>query len=73
MRAELASDRRRQHVVLDSSPEYRATQGFYRSREEPVEVLVKGSLQKLVLSSDITRLVGRRAVCRATSPERPCR
>jgi len=45
--------------VSSSSAEYRATQGFYRSfGEEPVEVLVKGSLQKLVLSSDITRLVG---------------
>jgi hydrophobe/amphiphile efflux-3 (HAE3) family protein len=45
--------------VSSSSPEYRATQGFYkRFGEEPVEVLVRGSLQKLVLSSDLDRLVG---------------
>ena len=45
--------------VSSSSPEYRATQRFYRSfGEEPVQVLVKGSLQQLVLSSDLDRLVG---------------
>jgi hydrophobe/amphiphile efflux-3 (HAE3) family protein len=45
--------------VSSSSSEYRATQGFYENfGEEPVEVLVKGDLQKLVLSSDIDRLVG---------------
>jgi len=45
--------------VSSSSPDYRATQSFYRSfGEEPVEVLVSGNLQKLVLSEDIDRLVG---------------
>ncbi len=45
--------------VSSSSPEYRATQSFYkRFGEEPVEVLVKGNLQRLVLSSDLDRLVG---------------
>ncbi len=45
--------------VSSSSSTYRATQSFYRSfGEEPVAVLVKGSLQQLVLSSDLKRLVG---------------
>ncbi len=45
--------------VSSSSPEYRATQRFYRSfGEEPIAVLVKGNLQQLVLSSDIERLLG---------------
>jgi hypothetical protein len=45
--------------VSSSSIEYRETQHFYSSfGEEPVEVLVKGDLQQLVLSSDIGRLVG---------------
>ena len=45
--------------VSSSSSQYRATQKFYESfGEEPVEVLVKGDLQRLVLSSDIDRLVG---------------
>jgi hydrophobe/amphiphile efflux-3 (HAE3) family protein len=45
--------------VSSSSPEYQATQRFYRSfGEEPVAVLVKGNLQQLVLSSDIERLAG---------------
>jgi uncharacterized protein len=45
--------------VSSSSPEYKATQRFYESfGEEPIEVLVKGDLQQLVLSSDIDRLVG---------------
>jgi uncharacterized protein len=45
--------------VSSSSPQYRATQRFYKSfGEEPVEVLVKGNLQQLLLSSDIDRLVG---------------
>jgi predicted RND superfamily exporter protein len=43
--------------VSSSSPEYRATQGFYqRFGEEPVVVLVRGNLEQLVLSSDIDRL-----------------
>jgi len=45
--------------VSSSSPEYGATQKFYKSfGEEPIEVLVKGNLQQLVLSDDIDRLVG---------------
>jgi hydrophobe/amphiphile efflux-3 (HAE3) family protein len=45
--------------VSSSSPEYQATQRFYRSfGEEPIAVLVKGNLQQLVLSSDIERLAG---------------
>jgi uncharacterized protein len=45
--------------VSSSSPEYRATQKFYKNfGEEPIEVLVKGNLQQLVLSSDVDRLVG---------------
>jgi uncharacterized protein len=46
-------------LVGRSSATYKDTQGFYaRFGEEPVEVLVKGDLRKLVLSSDIDRLVG---------------
>jgi hydrophobe/amphiphile efflux-3 (HAE3) family protein len=45
--------------VSGSSPQYRATQGYYRSfGEEPVNVVVRGSLQQLLLSSDIDKLVG---------------
>ena len=45
--------------VSSSSPEYKATQKFYKSfGEEPIEVLVKGNLQQLVLSSDVDRLLG---------------
>jgi hydrophobe/amphiphile efflux-3 (HAE3) family protein len=45
--------------VSSSSPTYRATHRFYENfGEEPVDVLVKGSLQQLLLSSDIDRLVG---------------
>ena len=45
--------------VSSSSPRYRATQRYYRSfGEEPVDVVVRGSLQQLLLSSDIDRLVG---------------
>jgi hydrophobe/amphiphile efflux-3 (HAE3) family protein len=46
-------------LVGRSSSTYKDTQGFYaRFGEEPVEVLVKGDLRKLVLSPDIDRLVG---------------
>jgi hydrophobe/amphiphile efflux-3 (HAE3) family protein len=46
-------------LVGRSSSAYKSTQSFYsRFGEEPVEVLVKGDLRKLVLSSDIDRLVG---------------
>jgi predicted RND superfamily exporter protein len=42
-----------------SSAGYRATQRFYGAfGEEPVDVMVQGSLQQLLLSSDIDRLVG---------------
>ncbi|MFI5004370.1 MAG: MMPL family transporter [Solirubrobacterales bacterium] len=42
-----------------SSAGYRDTQRFYRAfGEEPVDVMVQGSLQQLLLSSDIDRLVG---------------
>ncbi len=45
--------------VSSGSPQYKATQRFYKNfGEEPVEVLVKGNLQQLVLSSDIVRLLG---------------
>ena len=45
--------------VSSSSPQYRNTQRFYRNfGEEPVEVLIKGNLQQLVLSADLGRLVG---------------
>jgi uncharacterized protein len=45
--------------VSSSSSEYRDTQHFYEHfGEEPVEVLVKGDLQQLVLSEDLQRLVG---------------
>jgi hydrophobe/amphiphile efflux-3 (HAE3) family protein len=46
-------------LVGRSSSAYKDTQGFYaRFGEEPVAVLVKGDLRKLVLSADIDRLVG---------------
>src|SRR5258708_6353206 len=42
-----------------SSSTFKATQRFYEHfGEEPIEVLVKGNLQQLVLSSDIDRLLG---------------
>ncbi len=45
--------------VSSSSPQYRATQRYYQSfGEEPVNVVVQGSLQQLLLSSDIDKLVG---------------
>jgi hydrophobe/amphiphile efflux-3 (HAE3) family protein len=46
-------------LVGRSSAAYKSTHGFYaRFGEEPIEVLVKGDLRKLVLSPDIDRLVG---------------
>jgi hydrophobe/amphiphile efflux-3 (HAE3) family protein len=45
--------------VEGSSPSYRATQSFYRSfGGEPIEIVVKGNLQRLLLSEDVERLVG---------------
>jgi predicted RND superfamily exporter protein len=42
-----------------SSTGYRATQSYYRSfGEEPVDVLVKGNLEDMLLSADIDRLLG---------------
>jgi uncharacterized protein len=46
-------------LVGKSSASYKDTQRFYaRFGEEPVEVLVKGDLRKLVLSPDLERLLG---------------
>ena len=46
-------------LVSSSSSEYRQTQRYYRGfGEEPIVVLVDGNLQKLVLSSDLERLLG---------------
>jgi uncharacterized protein len=46
-------------LVGRSSGAYKDTQRFYANfGEEPIEVIVKGDLRKLVLSSDIDRLVG---------------
>jgi uncharacterized protein len=45
--------------VEGSSPTYRATQSFYRRfGQEPIEIVVKGNLQRLLLSEDIQKLVG---------------
>ncbi|HEY1835184.1 MAG TPA: MMPL family transporter [Solirubrobacteraceae bacterium] len=45
--------------VSSSSSSYKDTQRFYKSfGEEPIEVLVQGNLQQLVLSDDIERLLG---------------
>jgi uncharacterized protein len=45
--------------VDSSSPAYRATQSFYENfGQEPIEIVVKGNLQKLLLSEDIERLAG---------------
>jgi predicted RND superfamily exporter protein len=42
-----------------SSADYRATQSFYASfGEEPIEVLVRGDLQRLMLGTGIERLLG---------------
>jgi predicted RND superfamily exporter protein len=45
--------------VEGSSPTYKATRSFYRSfGSEPIEVVVKGNLQRLLLSDDVVRLLG---------------
>ena len=45
--------------VSSSSSTYRATQAFYRHfGEEPVEVLVRGDLQQIILGPDLERLIG---------------
>ena len=56
-------------LVGSSSSTYKNTQSFYKHfGEEPVEVLVKGDLRKLVLSSDIDRLVGLEGCMSASLP-----
>ncbi|HXC45012.1 MAG TPA: MMPL family transporter [Solirubrobacteraceae bacterium] len=56
-------------LVGSSSSTYKETQSFYKHfGEEPVEVLVKGDLRKLVLSSDIDRLVGLEGCMSPTLP-----
>ena len=45
--------------VSSSSSTYRGTQAFYRNfGEEPVEVVVQGDLQQLILGPDLFRLIG---------------
>jgi predicted RND superfamily exporter protein len=45
--------------VARSNPDYRSTQRFYRAfGEEPIDIVVHSNLQKLLLGSDIDRLVG---------------
>jgi uncharacterized protein len=45
--------------VSSSSSSYKDTQTFYRQfGEEPIEVLVHGDLQQLVLGSDLERMLG---------------
>jgi uncharacterized protein len=56
--------------VSSASPDYKATQRFYGGfGEEPVEVLIKGNLQQLVLSSDLYRLVGLEGCLSGNVPE----
>ncbi len=56
-------------LVSSSSATYKNTQRFYRSfGEEPIEVLVKGDLRKLVLSPDIVRLAGLEGCLSGTVP-----
>ena len=70
-------------LVSSSSPEYAATQRYYsKFGEEPVQVLVRGDLQQLLLSSDVERLVGLEgclsgnvppsALAREGGPRGPC-
>jgi predicted RND superfamily exporter protein len=55
--------------VGSSSAGYRSTQRFYRAfGEEPIDVMVQGNLQQLVLSSDIDRLVGLEGCLSGTVP-----
>jgi predicted RND superfamily exporter protein len=52
-----------------SSAGYRATQRYYRAfGEEPVDVVVQGNLQELLLSSDIDRLLGLEGCLAGTVP-----
>jgi uncharacterized protein len=55
--------------VGSGSAAYRATQRYYASfGEEPVDVVVHGNLQQLVLSSDIERLAGLEGCLSGTVP-----
>lgn len=57
-------------LVGSTSSAYKNTQSFYEHfGEEPVEVLVKGDLRKLVLSPDIDRLVGLEGCLSPTLPK----
>jgi hydrophobe/amphiphile efflux-3 (HAE3) family protein len=56
-------------LVGSSSSTYKETQRFYKNfGEEPIEVLVKGNLRKLVLSPDIVRLAGLEGCLSGTVP-----
>jgi hydrophobe/amphiphile efflux-3 (HAE3) family protein len=56
-------------LVGSSSSTYKETQRFYKSfGEEPIEVLVKGNVRKLVLSPDIVRLAGLEGCLSGTVP-----
>ena len=56
-------------LVGSSSSTYKETQRFYKSfGEEPIEVLVKGNVRKLVLSTDIVRLAGMEGCLSGTVP-----
>jgi uncharacterized protein len=56
-------------LVGSSSSTYKETQRFYKNfGEEPIEVLVKGNVRKLVLSPDIVRLAGLEGCLSGTVP-----
>ncbi len=56
-------------LVGSSSSTYKETQRFYKNfGEEPIEVLVKGNVRKLVLSPDIVRLAGMEGCLSGTVP-----
>jgi hydrophobe/amphiphile efflux-3 (HAE3) family protein len=56
-------------LVGSSSSTYKETQRFYENfGEEPIEVLVKGNVRKLVLSPDIVRLAGLEGCLSGTVP-----
>jgi uncharacterized protein len=57
-------------LVGSSSSTYKETQRFYKNfGEEPIEVLVKGNVRKLVLSPDIVRLAGMEGCLSGTVPK----
>ena len=61
-------------LVSSSSPDYKATQSYYRDfGEEPIDVLVRGNLQKLVLSSDLAAPAGSRGLPVGQRPGRGAR